>query len=343
MTPLLATYLKTFFDLHLPVQRGLSSNTILTYRDAIRLLVCFAADQLKRAADDLTVEEVDEPLVLAFLDHVEQERGCSVRTRNARLAAIRTLFGFIAREEPALALQAHQIRTIPTKRTEHKTIAPLEEKQMQAIFDAIDLNARTGIRDKALLLMLYNTGARVSELVGLQSSDLRLDAPAQVHLMGKGRKPRSCPLWPETVEAVQAYLKLRGASEHEDGPLFLNCNEVPLTRFGVRYVVRKYAARAQEQCPSIDAPSIGPHTIRHTTAMHLLRSGNEINMVSYGLGHADINTTHIYIELDMDMKRKMLDRTEPPRVKKTPKWQKPAILEWLSNLGKGPALCAARA
>ena len=335
----LANFMKRFFAHYLPVQKGLATNTILAYRDTIKLLLCYAADTLNKSADELCVEEIDESLVLAFLDHLEDTRGCSPRTRNVRLAAIRSLFAFIAREEPALLLQCQKIRTIPLKRTEHKMVEYLEEKEMQALLNTVNINSRTGVRDKALLLLLYNTGARVSEIVELKTGNLRLLGTAQVTFMGKGKKYRSCLLWPETVQALQTYLKLRVSKDPATEQVFLNANGVPVTRFGVRHIVRKYAESAQINCPSLKTKAVNPHTIRHTTAMHLLRAGNDVNMISYWLGHADINTTHIYIEIDMEMKRKMLLKTKAPLVSKTHPWQKPNVLKWLDSLENPAKLC----
>ena len=339
MKHLLANFMKRFFAHYLPIQKGLAVNTILAYRDTIKLLLCYAANTLNKSADELCVEEIDESLVLAFLDHLEDTRGCSPRTRNARLAAIRVLFGFIAREEPALLLQCQKIRAIPLKRTEHKMVEYLEEKEMQALLDTVDINSRTGMRDKALLLLLYNTGARVSEIVELKTDNLRLAGIAQVTLMGKGKKYRSCLLWPETVQAVQTYLKLRVAKESGTEQVFLNANGMPVTRFGIRHIIRKYAESAQNQCPSLRNKPVNPHTIRHTTAMHLLRAGNDVNMISYWLGHADINTTHVYIEIDMEMKRKMLLKAKAPTVSKAMPWQKPNVLKWLDSLENPVKLC----
>lgn len=341
MTYLLANYMKRFFSHYLPVQKGLSVNTILAYRDAIKLLLSFAADSLGKSVDKLTIEDITEKTVLAFLDYIEQKRKCSPRTRNARLAAIRSLFNFIAREEPELLQHCQRIRAIPLKRTQHQTVGYLEEKEMQAILDAVDCNSRTGIRDKALLLLLYNTGARVSEIVEAKIDDLHLDGSAQIHLLGKGKKHRNCPLWPETVAAVQAYLESRLPKETSIEHLFLNATGVPITRFGIRYVTNKYKVTAQEQCPSLKTKKVSPHTIRHTTAMHLLRSGNDINMVSYWLGHADINTTHIYLEIDMEMKRRMIEKASAPTMKEEKLWHQPDIMAWLNNLTKEHQLCSA--
>jgi site-specific recombinase XerD len=338
----LANFIKRFFSHYLPLQKGLAANTIWAYRDAIKLLLGYASDTLRKSVEELGVEDIHESLVLDFLDHVENTRGCSPRSRNARLAAIRALFGFMAREEPSLLLHSQTIRTIPIKRSEHKTVDYLEEKEMQALLNAVDLHSRTGVRDKALLLLLYNTGARVSEIVELKRADLRLDGTAQVKLLGKGKKYRSCPLWPETIEALHDYLQQRTPKDPAAQQLFLNAHGTPVTRFGVRHIIGQYAAKAKSQCPSLAAKAVTPHTIRHTTAMHLLRAGNDVNMVSYWLGHADINTTHIYVEIDMEMKRRMLQKAEAPAVKKPLPWQKPGVLQWLNALSKAPQLCAVK-
>ena len=340
MTHALADFMKPFFSHYLPTQRGLSINTIASYRDAIKLLLCYVADHLKMSVDALDVEDLTEAAVLDFLDYVQQQRGCVGQTRNARLAAIRSLFAFIGREQPDLLAQCRQIRAIPLKRTCQVSIDYLEEAELQALMDAVDINARTGVRDRALLLLLYNTGARVSEIVGLDVDHLRLNGSAQVELLGKGNKYRTCPLWPETVAALKDHLRQRLLKQAETRVLFLNAHGMPISRFGIRHVIGKYAAIAVVQCPSLKTKTVTPHTLRHTTAMHLLRSGNDINMVSYWLGHADINTTHIYLEIDMEMKRKMIEKVDAPTINGQAPWHKPGVLEWLNELGKKPELCA---
>jgi site-specific recombinase XerD len=335
----LASFIKRFFSHYLPVQKGLSVNTILAYRDAVKLLLCHAADTVKIAVDELAIEDISEKIVLGFLDHLEQSRGCSTITRNARLAAIRSLFEYIARQEPVLLVHCGQIRAIPLKRTEHKTVDYLNEKEMQAVLDTVDVNSRTGMRDMALLMLLYNTGARVSEIVALELDDLRLDDSAQIRLLGKGRKQRSCPLWAETVTVLNSYLHQRAPKEPGTQQVFLNANGAPITRFGIRYITRKYGAQAQVKQPDMTAKRVNPHTIRHTSAMHLLRAGNDINMVSCWLGHADINTTHIYVEIDMEMKQKMIARAGAPDAGNKIPWQQPHVLIWLNQLNKEPKLC----
>jgi integrase/recombinase XerD len=332
MSSCLAKPMKKFFSHYLPVQKGLAANTVIAYRDALKLLLCYAADMRKRSVEELSVEDLDEPLVLAYLDHLETVRGCCARTRNARLAAIRAFFAFLAREDPSWLPQCQIIRAIPMKRTEHKTMSYLEEKETQAVLDAVDGTSRMGPRDQALLLVLYNTGARVSEIVNLKASDLRLDDAPQIKLLGKGQKHRTCPLWPETAAALRAYLQQRVPRAPGCERLFLNAKGLPVTRFGIRHILRKHVVQAQGACSSLVEKHVSPHTLRHTTAMHLLRSGNEVNMVSYWLGHADINTTHVYVEIDMEMKRKMLERAPSPAVNPVAPWRQPGILDWLHRL-----------
>jgi site-specific recombinase XerD len=334
MSSSLAKPIKQFFSHYLPVQKGLAVNTVAAYRDALKLLLCYAADTRKRSVDELTVEDLDETLVLAYLDHLETARGCSARTRNSRLAAIRAFFAFLAREDPSWLPQCQIIRAIPLKRTEHKTMTYLEEEETQAVLDAVDGTARMGLRDQALLLVLYNTGARVSEIVSLKASDLRLDDAPQVSLLGKGQKQRSCPLWPETAEALRAYFQQRAPRDPGCEQFFLNANGLPLTRFGVRHILHKHVVQAQGVCASLADKRVSPHTLRHTTAMHLLRSGNDVNMVSYWLGHADVNTTHAYVEIDMEMKRRMLEKAGSPAVKRVGAWRQPGMLDWLDRLAK---------
>lgn len=336
MTPTLAHLLQRFLGHHLPIQRGLATNTVLAYRDTLKLLLCYAADRLRKPVDKLLVADLDAPLVQAFLEHLEGKRNCSSRTRNVRLAAIRTFFGFAAREEPALLAQAQLVRTIPLKRTPYPAADYLEENEIQAILNAVDVRSRTGARDRALLLLLYNTGARVSEIVHLAIPDVQLHGAPQVKLLGKGHKTRTCPLWPETTQTLQAYLMHRQPKAPVMQELFMDANGYPITRFGIRHVLSKYATQARRTCPSLSAKTITPHTIRHTTAMHLLRAGNDVNMVSYWLGHADINTTHVYLEIDMTMKRRMIEKADAPALTKPRPWKTPDMLEWLRRLAVPP-------
>ena len=339
-TPL-ANPVKRFFSDYLPVQKGLAANTIAAYRDTLKLVLCYAADRRKKAVEELTVEDLDEPLVLAFLDHLETDRGCTARTRNARLAAIRAFFGFLARENPLLLPQCQAIRAIPLKRHEHKTMTYLEENETQAVLDAVAGTARTGVRDQALLLVLYNTGARVSEIAHLKVDDLRLDDVPQVRLLGKGRKKRSCPLWPETAEALRAYLQERTPRDPRCEQVFLNANGSPLTRFGIRHILRKHVIRAQDACPSLTNKRVSPHTLRHTTAMHLLRSGQRGQhgqLLAGARGHQH----HARVRGDRhgdeatDAGKGAVACGQPCCPVATA-----CILDWLDGLTKAPRLCAA--
>ena len=340
MTYAVADFMKPFFTHYLSVQRGLSINTVTSYRDATKLLLSYVADRLKKPVDTLDVEDITEVAVLGFLDYVQQQRGCLGQTRNARLAAIRSLFTFIGRKQPELLAQCRQIRAIPLKRIRQVSVNRIAERVAAVMNDAVNLNDRTGVRDRALLLLLYNTGARVSEIVALDLNHLRLNGSAQVDLQGKGNKHRACPLWPETIAALKKYLQLRLPKQPDNQTLFLNANGVPISRFGIRHIIGKYAAIAVDQCPALKTKTVTPHTLRHTTAMHLLRSGNDVNMVSYWLGHANINTTHIYLEIDMEMKRRMMEKADAPIINDKMPWHKPGMLDWLNNLGKRPGLCA---
>jgi len=334
----IARLVQGFFHEYLAAQRGLSSNTILSYRDALKLLLRYVAGRTGKPVDKLVVEDFDEKVVVAFLAHLEADRGNCAQTRNNRLSTLRTFFRYVAHQEPTLLGQCQRICAIPNKRTEHKVIEYLEDHEIGALLEQVDQHSKNGARDYALLLFHYNTGARVQEVVDLNIDDLRLDAPSQVKLTGKGRKERLCPLWPETVAALRNYLEQREPDTARIPSVFLNANGQPITRFGIRYIVRRYAAKAEKVCPSLKSKKISPHSVRHTTAMHLLQSGNDLSIVKDWMGHADMNTTHAYVEIDMNMKRKALEASQPPEVKaskkKRGKWLDPGILKWLDDLSK---------
>jgi len=333
---LIAPFIQAFFLNFLVAQRGLSPNTIGAYRDCIKLFLNFATGLLEKPVDKLTIEDFQDKLVVAFLDDLETSRGNSTRTRNARLAALHALFRYIAGQQPEAMARCQQICTVPLKRTSHKTIEYLEDDEIRAVLNSVVPSSRNALRNYGLLLLLYNTGARAQEIVDLRIDKLRFEKPYQVKLLGKGRKERACPLWPETVQALQNYIERREPSATECPSLFLNTNGKPITRFGLRYIIHQYADKAGEACASIKTKKISPHTVRHTTAMHLLQAGNDISVIKDWMGHADLSTTHGYVEIDMKMKRKALEACQPPKAKtpakSQPKWLKPGILEWLDNL-----------
>jgi len=324
-----------FFRDYLTAQRGLSDNTIFSYRDSVKLLLKFVSERIDKPLDKLLLEDIDTNMILAFLDDLETTRGNCAQTRNCRLSALRAFFRHVAAQEPTLLLQCQSICDIPLKRTPHRTIEYLEETELRAMLDSVDPNARNARRDYALLLFLYNTGARAQEVVDLKLDDLSLQSVYQVQLTGKGSKQRICPLWQETVTALEQSLQQRPPHVRELSSVFLNAKGKPLTRFGLRYIVRKYAAKAALQCPSLKSKKTSPHTIRHSTAMTLLQATNDITVVKDWLGHADVNTTHGYVEANLAMKRKALEACEAPKAgdnQRQSKWRTPSLLQWLEEL-----------
>jgi len=338
----IAALIQAFFLDFLVARRGLRSNTLTAYRDAIKLLLSFTAEQCHTPVDKLAVEDFDDRTVVDFLDHLQSARGNAPRSRNTRLAPIHGLFRYIAGQVPEAMARCQQICAVPTKKAPHQSMEYLEDAEMGAMLSSIDRNCRHGLRDHALVLFMYNTGARVQEVVDLKIDDLRLDTPPQTRLFGKGGKSRACPLWAETVQALRRYLDCRSRSQEACRHVFLNANGQPFTRFGIRYLVRRYAAKAAQRCPSMKGKNVGPHTLRHTTAMHLLQSGNDISVIKDWLGHADMNTTHEYAAIDMKMKQRALDSCQAPAVKKggkgRPRWLKPGILKWLDDLSEGAGI-----
>lgn len=340
-TASLSYYIRLFLTQFLPHEKGLRENTILAYRDCLKLFMLYCTEHLKLKVDKLHFNSINEQHVLGFLDWLECERKCSASTRNSRLAAFKTFCKYLFRNEPEFLNEAQKILAIPKKKTPHKPADYLEENELNAILNSINTNSSNGLRDKALLLFMYNTGARVQEVIDVTIGDLRLDAAAQVKLTGKGEKQRVCPLWQETVDAINSYLSQRSAPKNNsDQTLFLNAKGTSLSRFGVGYIVKKYTKKALESQGTLKRKRVSPHTFRHTTAMHLLQSGNELNMVRLWLGHASLNTTHMYIEIDMAKKREILEKSNPPELaEEEKKWDEPKILEWLDSFLDERSLC----
>ncbi len=325
--------LQDFFCVHLIAQRNLSQNTVYAYRDTIVLLLRFAAVRAQRDVAVLEFSHLDRDVVLGFLTHLENGRGNSVRTRNTRLAAIHSFFRYVATEEPACIGLCRAILGIPFKRGVDATFSCLDRMEVEHLLAIPDRTQAVGRRDGALLWFLYNTGARAQEVVDVRIPAVRFSSPAQVRIFGKGRKERLCPLWPETVTLLLDMIRDRGINEESDEPLFLNAARRPLSRFGLRHIVRTYAVRAAATCPSLVTKRISPHTFRHTTALHLLQNGVELNVVRSWLGHASIETTHRYVEINMEMKRAALAAASPPSHQGwRPRWQEPDLLQWLERL-----------
>jgi site-specific recombinase XerD len=331
----LSYYIRIFLTQFLAYERGLSENTILAYRDCLKLFLYFCEDNLKIDIDKISCEDIDNHVVIDFLDWLENNRKCSPRTRNARLAALKSFFYYLGRNIPEYLDNVRKIMSISQKKIPHKTVDYLEEDEFAQILNCINSLSPNGLRDKALLLLMYNTGARVTEIINITIDDLRLDKSAQVNILGKGKKYRVSPLWEETVKALKAYMAIRKSKNKKIKRLFLNANGFEITRFGVRYIIQKYSNKAMKITPTLKNKTTTPHIIRHTTAMHLLQAGNELNMIRLWLGHSSLDTTHMYVELDMKMKKEILNKCQPPILKEKKKlWKQPKILEWLESFSQ---------
>lgn len=307
--PLIGPLVQSFFTQHLQQNKRVSPQTIASYRDTLRLLLQFVKEQSGREPSALRVVDLDAPVILAFLEHLEQQRHNSVRSRNARLAAIRTFFRWIALRDPENVGLATRIMAIPLKRADKKLVQALAREEVEAILAAPDLKQWQGRRDHALLLTMYNSGARVSEITSLQRDQVQFGATTFLQLHGKGRKQRTVPLWTKTSRALQAWFR-----ELEDGPqqiAFPNARGRALSRDGVDYILQQAVAAASRHCLSLAGKKISPHTVRHTTAMHLLQSGVDITVIALWLGHESLETTHIYLEADLQTKERALAKLTP--------------------------------
>lgn len=334
--PDLPALIRGFFDQHLVSQRGLSGHTVLSYRDTFKLLLTFASDDAGKRVTDLTLADLTAERVHGFLRHLEADRHNGIVTRNLRLAAIHSFFRYLAIVDPRHLTHAHTIIAVPFKRRPHRVAQFLEKDEVQEVFRQIDCRTLFGQRDDALLRMLYNTGMRAQELVDLDVRHVRFTRPSSVLIFGKGRKERTCPLWPETVSAVKSYLQTRSIKFTDAVPLFLNSDGNRLTRYGVRYIVNHRISDAARRCPTLLSRRITPHTWRHTTAMHLLQSNVDLVMIRSWLGHASIETTNTYVEIDLEMKRKTLAATEhilPKPKHPSSAWRSNKdVIAWLSSL-----------
>lgn len=310
-----------FFEDFLPGQRGLSPNTVRSYRDALLLLLQFAAADAKRPVDRLQVSDLTAERVTAFLNHLQAERGNGIATRNARLGAIHVFARFLAARMPEAMGTLQLVIGVPYKRGAREApIDYLERAEIEAVLQSIDRGNALGRRDYALFALMFNTGARVQEALDVRRRDVRLDAPPQIRLHGKGNKVRLCPIWPVTAKLLRAFIDELPASDQDpaDALLFINARGRPLTRFGVRYLLRRYVAAAAKLTPSMRDKSIHPHSLRHSTAIALLKSGVDFATISQWLGHTGLNTTMRYARADIDLKRQAIaqvfpDALAPPR------------------------------
>jgi len=303
-----------FFEEYLPGQRGMSVHTIRSYRDAVVLMLQFAARDSRRGVEQLSIKDLTAERVLKFLKFLETDRHNSIATRNARLGALHVLARFLASERPEYLATLQRVINLPFKRGARD--APIEYPdgaEMNALLKSIDRARPAGQRDYALFALMFNTGARVQEILNLRRRDVRLDAPCQVRLLGKGNKERLCPLWPATARLLRDLVGSSPTSNADpsDALLFTNARGQQLTRFGVRYLLRKYVATASRAAPTLRDKHLHPHSLRHGTAIALLKSGVDFATISQWLGHASLNTTMRYARADIDLKRQALSQVFP--------------------------------
>jgi integrase/recombinase XerD len=303
-----------FFEDYLPAQRGLSVHTIRSYRDALLLFLQFASCDTKRPVEQLEIADLTAERVLGFLSFLENERGNEIATRNARLGAIHVFARFVAAHRPEQLGSLQRVIGLPFKRGAHEApIEYLERPEIEALLQSIDRQTILGRRDYALFALMFNTGARVQEVLNLRYRDIRLDAPCQVQLHGKGDKTRLCPIWPATAQLLKDLMQeIRSIeSDPADAFVFTNARGQQMTRFGVRYLLRKYVAAASCAVPTLKDKRIHPHSLRHSTAVALLKAGVDFATISQWLGHASINTTMRYARADLDLKRQALSQVFP--------------------------------
>jgi integrase/recombinase XerD len=326
----LAPTLQAFFGERLQAQRHVSPHTIAAYRDTFRLLLGFAQQQLGKTPSQIDVEDLDARLIAAFLDHLEHDRANSTRTRNARLAAIRSLFHYCALRHPEHADTIGRVLAIPPKRGPHPVVTFLTDPEIDALLAAPDRQTWIGRRDHALLLTMIQTGLRVSELTDLRQADVTLTTGPHLHCRGKGRKERVTPLTQQTAAVLRVWQHERGG--RPDDPLFPTSRGGRLSRDAVAWLLAKHVATAARACPSLQTRSISPHTLRHTAAMRLLHAGVDITVIALWLGHESTQTTQIYLHADLALKERALARAAPPNT--TPGRYRPPdpLLAFLESL-----------
>jgi site-specific recombinase XerD len=308
-TGVIAPLVQAFFTDHLVRQRRASPQTVASYRDTFRLLIQYLSQTTGRKPSDLTLDDIQAKAILQFLDSLEKDRGNSIQTRNARLAAIRSFFRLVTLRHPDRIDLAAQVLAIPAKRADRRLIGYLTRPEIEAILGVPNTQTWSGRRDHALLLTLYNTGARISETLALQQDHISFGTSSFVQFNGKGRKERSVPLWPKTSRTLRTWIEKRG--ENGDRLLFPNAGGERLSTDGATYILDKAVQRAIASCPSLKAKRVSPHVIRHTTAMHLLQSGVDITVIALWLGHTSLQTTHGYVQADLQMKEQALGKLAP--------------------------------
>jgi site-specific recombinase XerD len=327
--------LTNYLTRHLASQRNLSPNTIHAYRDGFSLFLRFCRDQRGIALERLRLKDIDVQLVEAFLDHLETDRHVSVRTQNQRLAMLHSFFRYVQSEAPDHLLRCQRILAIPLRRQPRKLVGYLSKEDLADILAQPDLRTRSGRRDAVLLSLLYDTGARVQELIDLSAGDVRLDPPAQVRLFGKGRKMRAVPLMDPTTQLLRDHLHVNGLDrpEKSEEPVFENRQDGRLTRWGIRYILNKHVQAVRDARPGF-TQTVTPHTLRHTKGMHLLQAGVSLDIIRDFLGHEGVTTTQVYARANLEMKRKALEKVaDKPAFPDIPSWKRDrSLLDWLHAL-----------
>jgi integrase/recombinase XerD len=330
---LLGAVIRDYFTDHLPRLRGMSSHTIHSYRDSIVLLLRFLARERNKPITGLELMDLDPAGILAFLRYLEQERNNGVPTRNVRLSAIHAFFHFVASRNPEHLELAQRVLGIPFKRARQRAIDYLEYEEIDTVLKTINRSTAQGSRDYALLATMFDTGGRVQEIADLRACELQLTKPFQMRLFGKGRKEHYCPLWPQTATVLTAFCDQRDLDLRSESRLFLNHRGQPLTRFGIRHILARCLGVASGNAPNLRRKRLHPHSVRHSTAVALLKSGVDLSSISHLLGHASPTTTNRYAMVDLEMKRQAIAKVRPvPRKSRTP-WSKDrTILDWLESL-----------
>ena len=310
----IAPHITAFLREHLPVQRGASEHTCQSYSYAFQLLFHYASERYHVTPSELVLEQLDAPMIMDFLEQLETQRGNTASTRNARLAAIKSFMRFCEYREPAILDQSRRILAIPFKRTDVPLIDHLNIAEMQAILNAPNLQVRAGLRDRAMLHLCFTAGLRVSELVGLPLAAVDLQSSPSIRILGKGRRERCLPLWKETATDLRAWLAVRGDALVPE--LFLNARGQLMSRSGFEYLLRKHVRTATERCPALKNKRVSPHVLRHTCAMMILQATGDLRRVSLWLGHADMQTTEVYLRADPTDKLEVIEAITPPTLKR---------------------------
>lgn len=332
-----AYYLSRFLTVYLPSQRNLSTNTISSYRDTFKLFLSYCSETLNISPNNIVIANITKTVVDDFIFWLENTRNCSKSTCNSRLGAFHSFFSYLQYEAPEYAYQCQQVLSIRTKKVPEPAINYLTVDGVKALLEQPDTSTKSGIRDLAILTLMYDTGARVSELTNIRVSDIRLNSPATIRLTGKGRKTRIVPLLSNTATIISNYIKIHNIDNNDSSCfLFLNREGKPLSRFGIGYILDKYCNSARKAYPSLIPDTFSPHCLRHSKAMHLLQAGVNLVYIRDLLGHVSVKTTEVYAKADDTFKREALEKANPLKTDtQFPQWTEDNdLMDWLRNIGK---------